>query len=68
MSEIQNIGKIFDNSIKGALQSEQTTVDGNVDEDWEPFREVISNTANKTLGTKKLNSKPWFNIICEVYL
>jgi len=40
-------------------------VDGNVDEDWEQIRDVISNVTNKTLGTKNQKSRPWFNVICE---
>lgn len=40
-------------------------VDGNVNEGWEQIRDVISNVANKSLGTKKLKPKPWFNRICE---
>jgi len=61
----QDIGKEFENSIKDALQSKQIMVDGNVGEGWEQIKDVISNAANKTLGTKKPKSKPWFNRICD---
>lgn len=52
-------------SRKLALQSKQILVDENVDEGWEQIRDVISNVANKILGTTKQKSKPWFNVICE---
>jgi len=63
--ENHDIGKLFVNSIKDDLQSKQIIIEGNIDEGWEESRDVLSNVANKTLGTKKLKLKPWFNRICK---
>ncbi|CAI6347758.1 unnamed protein product [Macrosiphum euphorbiae] len=63
--ENHDIGKLFVNSIKDTLQSKQRIFEGNIDEGWEEIRDALSNVANKTLGTKKLKPKPWFNRICE---
>jgi len=52
--ENHDIGKLFVNSIKGALQSKQIIFEGNIDEGWEEIRDALNNLANKTLGTKKL--------------
>ncbi|CAI6370121.1 unnamed protein product [Macrosiphum euphorbiae] len=63
--ENHDIGKLFVNSIKDTLQSKQRIFEGNIDEGREEIRDALSNVANKTLGTKKLKPKPWFNRICE---
>jgi len=66
--ENHDIGKHFLNSIEDALQSKQILVNRNVDKGWEQIKDVLSNVAYKTLGTKKLKLNPWFNRICGVAL
>ncbi|KAL5235567.1 hypothetical protein ACI65C_002977 [Semiaphis heraclei] len=63
--ENHDIGKTVVNSVKDALQSKQIIFEGNIDEGWKKIRDVLSNVSNKTLGTKKLKLKPWFNRIRE---